>query len=142
QTGEIEFANAGHEPPFLRSTTGAPERMGSPGGPPLCVVENYRFPSDHRQLRPGDWLLVMTDGTTEAMNPSRQLFGIERLRASLSWVPADASPDAIIQRVQDDVARFAAGAEPADDVTLVVLRWEGGSAASADAQLDAAVARF
>lgn len=142
QTGEIEFANAGHEPPFLRSTTGAPERMGSPGGPPLCVVENYRFPSDHRQLRPGDWLLVMTDGTTEAMNPSRQFFGVERLQASLSWVPADASPDAIIQRVQDDVARFAAGAEPADDVTLVVLRWEGGGAASADAQLDAAVARF
>jgi len=106
------------------------------------VIEDFRFPSDRRQLRPGDWLVVMTDGATEAMNPRREFFGVERLRASLSWISADASPDAIVGRVQEDVARFAAGAEPADDITLIALRWEGGNEASADADLDAAVARL
>jgi adenylate cyclase len=125
RTGEIEFANAGHEPPFLRSLHGAPERMGSPGGPPLCVVDDYEFPSDRRQLTHGDWLFVMTDGATEAMNPKREFFGIERLRTSLSWMPEDATPQDLVKRMRDDVSRFAAGAEIADDITLLALRWDG-----------------
>jgi serine phosphatase RsbU (regulator of sigma subunit) len=128
-TGEIDFANAGHEPPFIRSVHGAPERMGTPGGPPLCVIEDYQFPTDRRQLVPGEWIVIMTDGATEAMNPKREFFGIERLRASLSWMPEDASAGDLIKRLREDVARFAAGAELADDITLVALRWEGGEAA-------------
>jgi serine phosphatase RsbU (regulator of sigma subunit) len=67
--------------------TGAPERIGVPGGPPLCVMEDYEFPTDRRQLSPGDWIFVVTDGATEAMNPKREFFGVERLRTSLSWMP-------------------------------------------------------
>ncbi|MEO5693874.1 MAG: CHASE2 domain-containing protein [Usitatibacter sp.] len=125
QSGEIEFANAGHEPPFLRSVHGAPERMGTPGGPPLCVIEDYEYPSDKRQLSPGDWLFVMTDGATEAMNPKREFFGVERLKASLSWMSSDVAPTDLVARMREDVARFASGAELADDITMVALRWEG-----------------
>jgi serine phosphatase RsbU (regulator of sigma subunit) len=128
-TGEIDFANAGHEPPFIRSVHGAPERLGTPGGPPLCVIEDYQFPTDRRHLMPGEWIVIMTDGATEAMNPKREFFGIERLRASLSWMPEDASAGELVKRLREDVARFAAGAELADDITLVALRWEGGDAA-------------
>ncbi len=125
QSGQIEFANAGHEPPFLRSVHGAPERMGTPGGPPLCVIDDYEYPSDRRQLSPGDWLFVMTDGATEAMNPKREFFGIERLRTSLSWMPSSVAPGDLVARVREDVSRFASGAELADDITLVAMRWEG-----------------
>lgn len=143
QTGEIEYANAGHEPPFLRAPHGAPERMGAPGGPPLCVVENYRFPTDRATLKPGDWMMVMTDGATEAQNVKREFFGIERLRTSLSWIPDGAPPAEVVKRVRDDVGRFMAGAELADDITLVAVRWDGGNAApSANVDLDAAVARL
>ena len=143
QTGEIEYANAGHEPPFLRAPHGAPERMGAPGGPPLCVVENFRFPTDRATLKPGDWMMVMTDGATEAQNVKREFFGIERLRTSLSWIPDGAAPGEVVKRVRDDVGRFMAGAELADDITLVVVRWDGGSAVpSANVDLDAAVARL
>jgi len=142
QTGDLEYANAGHEPPFLRAPRGAPERLGAPGGPPLCVVENFRFPSDRTTLKPGDWLMVMTDGATEAMNVKREFFGIERLRTSLSWIPDGAQPAEVVKRVRDDVGRFAAGAELADDITLVVLRWDGGVAPLANVDLDAAVARL
>jgi serine phosphatase RsbU (regulator of sigma subunit) len=126
ETGMVEFANAGHEPPFLRTPKGAPERMGvTAGGPPLCVVEDYEFPSDRRQLSPGEWLVVVTDGATEAMNPKRVFFGVERLRTSLSWMPDPVDPIELVRRLREDVARFAAGAEPADDITLVALRWDG-----------------
>jgi serine phosphatase RsbU (regulator of sigma subunit)/CHASE2 domain-containing sensor protein len=143
QSGVLDYANAGHEPPFLRSAHGAPERLGAPGGPPLCVVEGYEFPTDRRTLKPGDWIFVMTDGASEAMNPKREFFGIERMRTSLSWVPEAAMPSEVVKRMRDDVSRFAAGAELADDITLVAVRWDGGGAPRlADVDLDAAVARL
>jgi adenylate cyclase len=125
QSGLVEFANAGHEPPFMRTPKGTPERMGATGGPPLCVVEDYSYGTDKRQLVPGEWLVVVTDGATEAMNPRREFFGLERLRTSLSWMADPIDPTDLVKRLRDDVARFADGAESADDITLLALRWEG-----------------
>ena len=67
----------------------------------------------------------MTDGATEAMNPAREFFTGGRLRTSLTWMTGDIQPDEAIRRLRDDVARFTAGAEPADDLTLLALRWDG-----------------
>lgn len=143
QTGALEYGNAGHEPPFLRSLNGAPQRLGAPGGPPLCVVEGYAFPTDRRQLQVGDWVVAVTDGITEAMNQKLEFFGVERLRTSLSWMPEGVSPAELVKRLRDDVSRFASGAELADDITLVALRWDGGADVRlADVDLDAAVARL
>jgi serine phosphatase RsbU (regulator of sigma subunit)/CHASE2 domain-containing sensor protein len=125
--GTLEFSNAGHEPPFLRTPQGTPERLASAGGPPLCVVEGFEYPTDRRQLLPGEWIVVVTDGATEAMNPAREFFGVDRLRTSLSWMPHPVEPAEIVRRLREDVTRFAAGAEPPDDITLVALRWEGGA---------------
>jgi serine phosphatase RsbU (regulator of sigma subunit) len=125
QTGLVEFANAGHEPPFMRTPRGTPHRMGADGGPPLCVVEDYEYASDRRQLVGGEWMVVVTDGVTEATNPRREFFGVERLRSSLSWMPEPIEPAELVKRLRDDLARFAEGAEAADDITLVALRWEG-----------------
>lgn len=124
--GELEYANAGHEPPFSRISHGTPERFGASGGPPLCVIEDFVYPTQSRTLAPGEWLCVVTDGATEAMNPARAFFSSERLRATLTWIGADATPDEVLARVRDDVARFVGAAEIADDITLLVLRWEGG----------------
>lgn len=125
ETGVLQFANAGHEPPYVRTPHGAPERLAHAGGPPLCVMEDYRYPTWSRTLAPGEWLCVVTDGATEAMNPRREFFGGERLRTSLGWIPEDPSPEQIIQRLRDDVRRFADGAEAPDDLTLLALRYDG-----------------
>lgn len=125
RTGSLEFSNAGHEPPYLRTPNGTPERLTSAGGPPLCVVEEFAYGTDLRQLLPGEWLVVVTDGVTEATNARREFFGVERLRTSLSWLPDPVEPTEIVRRVKDDVTRFSAGAEAADDVTVMSVRWEG-----------------
>jgi serine phosphatase RsbU (regulator of sigma subunit) len=125
QSGLLEYANAGHEPPFARRPQGGPERLGVSGGPPLCVIESFAYPTERRQLSPGEWLVAFTDGATEAMNPAREFFGVDRLRASLSWAPLAVRPEELVERLRKDLERFAAGAEAADDVTLLALRWDG-----------------
>ena len=124
-TGELEFSNAGHEPPFLRSPRGAPERFRTPDGPPLCVMQDFKYPTGRRTLQPGEWLCVVTDGVTEAMNPAHQFFGLERLRTALSWMPEEYEPSDLVRKLKEDLQRFSAGAEPADDITLLVVRWFG-----------------
>jgi serine phosphatase RsbU (regulator of sigma subunit) len=126
-TGRLEYANAGHEPPFRRRPSGAPERLAAPGGPPLCVIEDFVYPSERIQLDRGEWLLIVTDGATEAMNRAREFFGIERLRTSLGWMPAEAGPAELIRKLNEDVKKFAGGAEAPDDLTLMAVRWRGAA---------------
>jgi serine phosphatase RsbU (regulator of sigma subunit) len=94
-------------------------------------VEVFDYPTERRQLLPGEWLCVVTDGATEAMNAKREFFGLERLRASLSWIPGEVDPEELLRRLRDDLKRFTGNAEPADDITLLSLRWDG---ARSDAQ--------
>ena len=124
-SGRLEYANAGHEPPYARRPNSAPERLGDSGGPPLGVIDEFPFPSASRTLVPGEWICVVTDGATEAMNPELAFFGGDRLRTALGGIPEDASPDALIQQLRDDVRKFANGAEAPDDLTLLAVKWNG-----------------
>jgi adenylate cyclase len=125
ETGTMQFANAGHEPPYARTPAGKPERLSHAGGPPLCVMDDYQYPTWSRTMVADEWLCVVTDGATEAMNPQHEFFGGDRLRTSLGWMPDNASPEDIIRRLRDDVRRFADGAEAPDDLTLLALRFSG-----------------
>jgi serine phosphatase RsbU (regulator of sigma subunit) len=124
-TGVLEYSSAGHEPPFARRPNGAPERFDIPGGPPLCVVEDFRYEAARRRMQPGEWLVAVTDGATEAMNDAREFFGVERLRTALSWMPEDIDPTELVRRLREDLQRFAGAAEAADDITLLAVRWNG-----------------
>ena len=128
-SGEMEYCNAGHEPPIARTPGGAITRFENPDGPPLCVIADFDFPTRNRTLQPGEWICVVTDGVTEAMNPPREFFGGERLRTSLSWMPEEVLPGELITRLREDLRRFTAGAEAADDITLLVVRWNGAERA-------------
>jgi serine phosphatase RsbU (regulator of sigma subunit) len=146
QSGMLEFSNAGHEPPFARAPGGRLERIEHSGGPPLCVIENYAYPVQHRALAAGEWICVVTDGVTEAMNAAGELYGAARLRAVLEALPASIGPSELLAAVRADVGRFVGAAEASDDLTLLCVRWNGAAATapradrSADVYLDAPVA--
>jgi serine phosphatase RsbU (regulator of sigma subunit) len=146
RTGMLEFCNAGHEPPFARAPGGSLERVVHAGGPPLCVMENYAYPVEYRALAAGEWICVVTDGVTEAMNTAGELYGAARLKSVLDALPASVGPSELLAAVRADVGRFVGTAEASDDLTLLCVRWNGAAApapdedGSADVDLDAPVA--
>jgi len=123
RTGVLTYSNAGHEPPLARKPGGEVIRLQRADGPPLGTMDNFEYSQGSRQMSPGEWLCVVTDGVTEANNPEGELFGATRLQATLqSPTPAE-WPGEIVKRLQDAVDSFAAGAEQADDLTLLAVRW-------------------
>lgn len=145
RTGMLEFCNAGHEPPLARRPGGPLERLEHAGGPPLCVMENFAYPVEYRSIAAGEWICVVTDGVTEAMNEAGELYGAARLRKVLGGLPESTNPTELLAAVRADVSRFVGAAEPSDDLTMLCVRWNGASAAPeddelADADLDAPVA--
>ena len=119
RNGQLLMCSAGHEPAVLGQPGAAPERLMHSGGPPLCVIRDYRYSSSEVQLAPGGWLCAVTDGVTEAMNERAELYGSARLLETLRGL---SEPWAIVAAVQDDVRRFARQAEQSDDLTLMCVR--------------------
>ena len=70
-------------------------------------------------------LVLYTDGIPEAVNVAGEAYGFERLEAVLASLPADCSAATATGAVMADVARFATGAEPSDDIAVLVLRYAG-----------------
>jgi phosphoserine phosphatase RsbU/P len=125
-TGVLTYANGGHNPPFLRRSTGVIERLADGSGLALGI-----FPTSYEErsvrLAAGDALVLYTDGVTEAFNTDGAMFDeprlIECIRAAAHPVRAAALVDAIV----DDVAHFAGAAPQSDDITVAVLVWTPSS---------------
>jgi adenylate cyclase len=126
KTGALEYCNAGHDRPYVLAAGRGPlTQLGAASGPPLCVIEDYAYAAARTRLRRGDCLVLFTDGVTDARNTTGEMFGRERLEALLAKIPSEASPETITNTIRDEVTRFAAGAEPADDLAILILRWDG-----------------
>jgi sigma-B regulation protein RsbU (phosphoserine phosphatase) len=122
-SGRLEYCNAGHEPPFLRRPGGPLERLPAAERPPIGVPGKFPFAAHARQLVRGEWLCAVTDGITEAMDPSGTLYGAQRLEQVLGALGPDVTPQSITAAVRDDVKRFVGEASASDDLTLLALRW-------------------
>ncbi|MBK7591902.1 MAG: CHASE2 domain-containing protein [Betaproteobacteria bacterium] len=136
-SGTLAYCNAGHENPFRVDPVGAGVlRITDGDGPPLCAVDAFAYRGARLQLEPGELLCVVSDGVTEARNPGGDLYGSARLAAVLHrGREAPVAAGAVVATLLADVANFAAGAEPADDITVLALRWNGPSAGPAPGQV-------
>lgn len=123
RSGRLEFCSAGHDAPFVLGSDGAVTRLESRGGPPLCVLDGFRYVSAEYRIKPKETLCLFTDGVTEAMNSAGELYGVARLRAAIQAGQAFGNPADLVHAIRADVARFAGDAEVADDLTLLGLRW-------------------
>ena len=121
ETGELEYVNAGHNPPLLRHGGGAFEYLRTRPNFILAGMEMTRYKKHSLTLEPGDTLFLYTDGVTEAANKEKTLYGEERLRACLT----EEDPEALCRSVHADIAAFVNGAEQSDDITMLCVRWKG-----------------
>ncbi len=127
RSGRIEYCNAGHEPPFVLAPGGEIMRLRAGGGPPLCVLEGFHYVAAEHQMSRGGTLFLVSDGITEAMNAAGELYGAERLRAAIERARGAQNPEALVNAIRANVTQFVAGAEAADDITLLVLRWNAAA---------------
>jgi serine phosphatase RsbU (regulator of sigma subunit) len=117
QRHEITVVNAGHMAPLLRHSQGVVEPIGEEqAGLPLGVDADFRYEQHTRQLAPGDFVALFTDGISEAMNGDGELYGVQRLSAQLAR--PSAAVDDLGRLVLDDVKRFVGGRSQSDDMCL------------------------
>jgi serine phosphatase RsbU (regulator of sigma subunit)/CHASE2 domain-containing sensor protein len=121
-SGELSLVNAGHDNPFLLAG-GEVVDFKMDGGPPFCIVD-FPWPIVRVPLAPGEGIVLVTDGVAEAQDGKGGFYGRERARETLI---DSAATDAagIAAALVAAVRRFEAGAEPSDDLTVMVLRYRG-----------------
>ena len=119
RTGDLAWVNGGHEPPILRRAGGAVERL-MPTGPAVGAMPDMEFEARTARLAPGDVLVAITDGVTEARSPAGKLYGEDGLLGLLEAAPAAAA--ALLERIVASVRAHEAGSEPVDDLTLLAVK--------------------
>lgn len=126
-TGQLEYTNAGHNLPLLLRRSNSQVQWLEKGAMPLGVDAALTLENKTLQIRPGDHLVMYTDGVTEARSPVDAIFGEGRLYGLLrTYVWQDDLP--LIEMLDSKLLEFQATAQPSDDVTIYVVRREIGGA--------------
>ncbi len=121
KTGDVEFADAGHELPLVIHPDGSVEGFRpTKKRPPLATMEDLQFLLDRFNLAPGDKLFLYTDGVPEATNAENELYGMDRLKAVLEK-NCKATPKEILVAVRADVDAFVGDAPQFDDLTMLAF---------------------
>ena len=121
---EVTVVNAGHMPPLFAQASGEViELSPDEAGLPLGVMEGHEFTATKKKLLPGEFVCLFTDGISEAMNPARDLYGLERLQKQVG-VSVESIPD-LGRSILADVKTFVNGYKQSDDMCLVCFGREG-----------------
>ncbi len=118
-SGRLAYVRAGHIPPFRRRADGTVERLGTLSGPPLGVDTRFAFRPDAVMLEPGDRILVVTDGVTEAEHPGGGLYGEDRVADFLAGL--DRPGAGALERLLGEVRAFESGRPASDDIAAVLM---------------------
>ena len=123
--GQLTYCNAGHNPPLIITQAGgAPTiRRLEKGGPIVGLFEGASFEEETVRLTPGDWLIVFSDGVSEALSAAGDEYGDDRIIAVVNNHPA-VEPQQLLEALFLDVREFAKGAAQSDDITAMVLRFQ------------------
>jgi serine phosphatase RsbU (regulator of sigma subunit) len=124
QARRLSYTLAGHNPPLIRRADGQLETLVR-SGMALGVMLEAEYSQAELSFAPGDYLVMYTDGLTEALNPDGQEYGLDGLLAALQDDPDTAQE--LLEHLLADLAAFSGSVIPADDITLCVLLCEPSS---------------
>lgn len=120
--GHLRFCNAGHDPMLLLHSESL-EEIEMASNLPVGLIENFPYQMNEADMKPGDKLLLYTDGVVEAENPDKQLYAIDRLVAAVEK-NLQLSSQGIIEMITDDVRTYANGADQSDDITIMSIHYK------------------
>lgn len=119
-TGEVRFANAGHNPPLIFDSHGI-RYLAPKSGLMLGALPETAFVTERLILEQGAILFLYTDGVTEAKSPEDALYGEVRLLKALQAAPRENLID-LVHSIRTEVAHHANGAPQSDDITMLALK--------------------
>ena len=120
--GRLVYCNAGHNPPLVVGKNGF--RRLECGGPIVGLFESATFEEETVKLEAGDWLIVFSDGVSEALSASGEEYGESRILECVNRNLA-LDPQRLLEAMFSDVREFAKGAAQSDDITGMVMRFGG-----------------
>jgi ligand-binding sensor domain-containing protein len=120
QNHQLQYTNAGHNPPMKFGHNGDPELLTA-GGPVLGFMENVAFEQSAIALQPQELVVMYSDGVTEAMNAAENEFDESRLINVIQEHRGQES-GMLVEKVVQEVQRYAGGTPQSDDITLLVLQ--------------------
>ena len=122
RNGAFEYANGGHNSPYLISNDGTTKLLDDVGGLLLGTIKSTEYQSNIIMLKPGESIFLYTDGVTEAFNSNEEDFKEERLLQSLK-INSVSSAEKIVANVFESVKNFTNGVEQSDDITCLALKY-------------------
>ncbi|MBN1276853.1 MAG: SpoIIE family protein phosphatase [Deltaproteobacteria bacterium] len=124
RTGELEYCNGGHNPPYLIRSNGNIEPLESTSGIALGVMEDFTYESRKIVLQKGDTVFLYTDGVTEAMNERDELFSEQRLEKEIARLREKPLKE-ITSGLMEEISTFCSGTTQTDDITMMILKFFG-----------------
>jgi sigma-B regulation protein RsbU (phosphoserine phosphatase) len=124
KTGQMIYANGGHNPPLLSASHQPYQFMHLEKGIPPGMMERRTYKICFLQLQPGDKIYLYTDGVNEAMNPRGEQFGNNRFLEAANRF-RNLPPQQFDEAIRHEVAVFVEGAEQSDDITTVAISYTG-----------------
>jgi serine phosphatase RsbU (regulator of sigma subunit) len=116
----LTYVNAGHPAPILIRSAGEIERLTSDGFP-IGMFANAQYTPRAIPMRPGDRLVIFSDGLTDAQNAVQEEFGEERLIACCKTIAPGIDAEGVAERLMQAVAEWSTGTDQFDDTTVVVV---------------------
>ena len=120
--GRLRYCNAGHNPPLVIGPSGV--RRLERGGPIVGLFEGASYEEETVTLSSGDWLIVFSDGVSEALSAAGDEYGESRIVTCVQKNLGQ-EPQGLLEAMFSDVREFAKGAAQSDDITAMVLRFRG-----------------
>lgn len=116
---EIEYVNAGHLPPVLLRTSGTVELPK--GNAAIGLISYEKYLSNSISLNPGDFLIIFSDGVTEAMNNAGNLYGKDRFYKFIS-TRRNFSSKELGEDILKEIEQFLNYSNPSDDLSLIIIK--------------------
>jgi len=124
---KLYYSNAGHNAPLIKRKDGAYEWLKVKNGFVMAGMENINFAVQEIDFFAGDEIFLYTDGVTEAVNKDEKLFSDERLLEVINKVAKLSSQRDTLNYIKEEVDLFADGAEQADDITMLTVKYFGNN---------------
>ncbi|RLD67258.1 MAG: hypothetical protein DRI95_05105 [Bacteroidetes bacterium] len=125
-SGDLQIVNAGHNPPIIGNNVDGYKYMEVDQNIALGIFDNFEFKVNHSKIKPGDKMLLYTDGITEAFNPDEELFSEERLLNIMRKSEASTSKQ-LVMDIRKEIKNFTKDAEQSDDITILAVTYNGNS---------------